>query len=358
MISESSRDAIHVGLIGYGYSGKTFHGPLVSAEHGLRLATVVSSKPDAVHADYPHVDVCADPMVAIASNDIDLIVIASPNDTHYRLARAALLAGKHVVVDKPFVLCVDHARELIQLARSKKCLLAAFHNRRWDSDFLSVRKCIEENMIGDVFHFESHFDRFRPHVRQRWRELKGIGSGVWWDLGPHLVDQALQLFGLPDRVQANLARQREGATTDDWAHVVMDFGERRIILHAGMLVAGGGARFLIHGTLGSLVKRAGDPQEAQLLRGMKPHDAGWGIDPDEPYLYEAGGSVRRLATVPGDQSRFYAGINGVLRGNAGNPVPAEQALAVTAVLEAAATAARTSTSVELDLNAEEMAVWM
>ncbi|MQS00002.1 oxidoreductase [Gluconobacter aidae] len=230
---------IRVALIGYGFVGKTFHAPLLAAEPRLELTTVASSNAQKVHADFPDVTVINDPLEAISYPDIDLVVIATPNESHAPLARAALQAGKHVVIDKPFTIDTAEARDLIALAKTHDRLLSVFHNRRWDSDFLSVRDLIESDEIGSVAHFESHIDRYRPEVRDRWRERSSIGSGIWFDLGPHLIDQALQLFGLPQQVQASLACLRTGAMTDDWAHALLHYENCQIILHASMLVAGG-----------------------------------------------------------------------------------------------------------------------
>jgi len=339
---------IRVGLIGYGYAGKTFHAPLIAATPGLRLAAVASRDATKVHADWPRTDVVADAHALIARDDIDLVVIASPNDTHAPLARAALRAGKHVVVDKPFALDVDEARDLIVTARENDRLLSVFHNRRWDSDFIGVKKAIADDLIGRVVHFESHIDRFRPEVRARWREGAGRGAGLWFDLGPHLIDQALQLFGPPQRVQANFARQREGALSDDWAHVVLDYSYGlRVILHASMLVAGGSPRFVVHGERGSLVKREADRQEAQLKAGIVPGADGWGIDPDAMQFYDGNGTTRIVPTPPGDQRQYYIGIEQALRGFGPNPLMPEQALTVMLVLEAAQQSAREDRTVDL-----------
>lgn len=354
---------IRVGLIGYGYSGKTFHAPLIGAVPGLALHAVASSDPHKVHLDMPGVTVYADPIALAAADGIDLVVIATPNATHAPLARAALAAGKHVVVDKPFTLDLAEARELVALSETRGLLLSVFHNRRWDSDFLTVRQAIAEGLVGSVSHFESHFDRFRPLVRNRWREGDGPGGGIWFDLGPHLIDQALQLFGLPDRVQANLARQRAGALADDWAHVVLDHGERRTVLHAGMLVAGGGSRFVVHGDAGSIVKRLGDQQERQLLAGMRPGDAGWGEDADGILIYDQRAARRTIPAVNGDQRRYYATIADALNGSVSEVgsvsglVTPIQALAVMAVLEAAVDSMRMRRSIDLPLTDDERAAW-
>jgi predicted dehydrogenase len=228
---------IRVGLIGYGYAGRTFHTPLIRATRGLELVAVSSSRPERVTADLPGIAVVPSAGELLATPSIDLIVIAAPPDVHAPLAAAALRAGKHVVVDKPIAPTFDEARATAMLAAGSDRVLAVFQNRRWDGDFLALRDLLSRGVLGEVSHVESHFDRYRPLVRDRWRERPGAGAGLWHDLGPHLVDQALQLFGLPDRVWASLAAQRAGSQVDDWAHVVLEYNRRRAILHASVLVA-------------------------------------------------------------------------------------------------------------------------
>jgi predicted dehydrogenase len=346
-----------VGLIGYGFAGKTFHAPLIRATAGLDLVAVASRDPAKVHVDLGEVAVVNDPLALARSDAVDLVVIASPNASHAPLAAAALAAGKHVVVDKPFTLDLDEARALATLAQQRGTTLSVFHNRRWDSDFLTIRAALEEGAVGRVAHFESHIDRFRPQVRDRWRETAGPGAGLWFDLGPHLADQALQLFGLPDRVQADLALQRDGAQTDDWAHVVLHYGAMRVILHASVLAAGGHRRFVVHGDRGTLVKPSGDVQEAQLIAGMAPGAPGWGIDPDPLLLFDGtGGRVTRDAT-PGDQRAYYLQVAAAIREDAPNPVTPLQAIAVIAVIEAAFASARSGSVATLDLANQERAGW-
>lgn len=328
------RDPVRVALIGYGFAGRSFHAPLIRAVPGLSLVLVASRDAARVHQDIAGVEVTAEPLAAATDPRVDLVVIASPNDSHFALARAALASGRHVVVDKPLTPSLAEARDLALLARERELLLSVFHNRRWDSDFLAVRDAIEAGRIGEVVHFESRMERHRPQVRERWREQAGPASGLWWDLGPHLVDQVLQLFGRPDWVQASLATQRDGAATDDWAHAVLAYGERRVLLHAGMLAAAPGPRFVVHGTRGSLVKRGADPQEGQLLAGLRPGDQAWGHDPDDLQWYDAHGATHALPSARGDQSRYYAEIGATLRGEGRNPVTPAQALDVMAVLEA------------------------
>jgi predicted dehydrogenase len=327
---------IRVALIGYGFVGKTVHAPLIEATTGLRLAVVASRQKEIVLSELPAVEV-TDPQTALAHENVDLVVIASPNDSHFSLALAALQAGKHVVVDKPFTTTLAEARELSALSYAQGRLLSVFHNRRWDSDFLTVRNVIGQGLLGDVLHFESHMDRFRPQVRDRWRELPGPGSGLWFDVGPHLVDQALQLFGMPQKITATLANQRAGAQTDDWAHVLLDYGTRKVILHCSLLVASGSPRFTIHGTRGSLIKRLPDPQESQLRAGMRPNDPQWGIDSDCASVFDGEGSPREIESQRGDYGEYYRAIVMALNTGSPNPVLPEDAINVMAVLEAAAT---------------------
>ncbi|NTW97119.1 MAG: oxidoreductase, partial [Oscillochloris sp.] len=217
---------LRVGLAGYGFAGKTFHAPLIAETPGLVLFAVASSDPAKVHADWPGVAVLPSPEALCAHPEVDLVVVATPNATHHQIARAALLAGKPVVVDKPFTVSIAEAEDLAALADERGLMLAVFHNRRWDSDFLTLRRLIESGRLGRVVYLESHFDRFRPTVRQRWREQAGPGGGIWYDLGPHLIDQALLLFGPPESLYADIGAQRDGASTDDYFHVTLRYGPR------------------------------------------------------------------------------------------------------------------------------------
>lgn len=344
---------INIALIGYGFVGKTFHAPLLQSIEGLTLAVVSSRDEEKVKRDLPNVLVVATPEEAIQHPDVDLVVIASPNATHAPLAALALNAGKHVVVDKPFTLDMQEARELIALADEKQRLLSVFHNRRWDSDFLGIKQVIEEGRLGKVKLFESHIDRFRPEVRVRWREQNVPGSGLWFDLGPHLIDQTLQLFGLPQSVQGNIATLRDGAEINDWAHVVLNYPEHKVILHASMLVAGGTSRFTVHGDKASVVKARIDQQEAQLLAGVIPGSESWGEDSDDMVLFDAAGDATRLKTPKGDQRQYYINVRDALTGTIGNPVHPVEALAVMAVLEAAVRSSETGSTQTLELTAEE-----
>lgn len=345
--------SIGVGLIGYGFAGKTFHAPLIRAVAGLTLAAITSSDAAKVGKDFPGMQVFGTPAAMMAEPGIDLIVIATPNDSHAPLARAALVAGKHVVIDKPFALDMAEARDLVALAERQARLLSVFHNRRWDSDFLAAKFGVESGVLGRVTHFESHIDRFRPEVRNRWRERDVPGAGVWYDLAPHMIDQALQLFGLPESVEANFMLQRPGARAVDWAHAVLTYPQHRVVLHASMVAAGGSPRFLVHGDKGSLVKNGIDRQEAQLRDGVLPGAPGWGVDTDRMLIWSGGNGCRAMPTPAGDHRRYYRAIRDALRGIAPNAVPPIQALAVMAVLEAAIAAAASGNGMDIPLTPKE-----
>jgi predicted dehydrogenase len=353
-MTSSSSDPIRVGLIGYGYAGKTFHAPLIHAVEGLDLAVIGSSRPERVLADFPQVEVLA-AMETATHPDLDLIVIATPNDSHFPLAAAAIRAGKHVVIDKPFTLDLGEARELVGLARQHDRLLSVFQNRRWESDVLAAKSILESGALGQITHFEAHMDRFRPLVRQRWREDPGDGAGLWFDLGPHLIDLTLHLFGLPDAVLATLATLRPGGKTDDWAHVQLIYPTLRVILNATLLSSGGIPRTLLHGTRGSWAKYGLDVQEKQLIEGtILPGTKGFGDDSDPGILFDgATGTRTEIPVPPADQIGYYIGLRDAIRGDAPLPVSPESAIAVMAVLETTFASSERGRVLPLPLTAEE-----
>lgn len=329
-------DTIRVGLIGYGYASKTFHAPLIAGTPGMDLAAIASSDAAKVATDWPSVPVVSEPKHLFNDPNIDLIVIPTPNDTHFPLAKAALEAGKHVVVDKPFTVTLSQARELDALAKSFGRLLSVFHNRRWDSDFLTVKSLINEGSLGEIAWFESHFDRYRPQVRNRWREQAGPGSGIWYDLGPHLLDQAVNLFGLPVSLTVDLAQLRPGAQTTDCFHAILSYPQRRIVLHASMLAAAETARYIVHGTRGSYVKFGLDPQEERLKNGERLPQEDWGYDMRDGVVTRFEGEEQveeTLLTQPGNYPAYYAAIRDALNGTGENPVPASQAIQVMELIE-------------------------
>ena len=328
---------LDVALLGFGLAGRVFHAPLVEATPGLRLHTVVSSDPAKVASAYPQARVLADPQAAFADPDIDLVVVATPNHTHAPLALAALAAGKHVVVDKPFALDLTEARAMIEAADRAGRRLSVFHNRRWDADFLALRALLAEGRLGEVAELHSHFDRFRPQVPDRWRDRAGPGAGLWYDLGPHLVDQALQLFGPPLAVAADLALQREGAQAVDYFHVQLRYARLRVLLHAGALVPGHGLRFAVHGSGGSWIKHGLDPQEDALRAGAIPGSAGWGRDPHPGTLLRVQDGIvvedAASPSPPGDYLAYYAGVRDAILGVGPNPVPTAEVIRVIGLLE-------------------------
>ncbi|MGT8855789.1 oxidoreductase [Enterobacter sp. 186315] len=329
-------DTIRVGLIGYGYASKTFHAPLIAGTPGMDLAAIASSDAAKVATDWPSVPVVSEPKHLFNDPNIDLIVIPTPNDTHFPLAKAALEAGRHVVVDKPLTVTLSQARELDALAKSFGRLLSVFHNRRWDSDFLTVKSLINEGSLGEIAWFESHFDRYRPQVRNRWREQAGPGSGIWYDLGPHLLDQAVNLFGLPVSLTVDLAQLRPGAQTTDCFHAILSYPQRRIVLHASMLAAAETARYIVHGTRGSYVKFGLDPQEERLKNGERLPQEDWGYDMRDGVVTRFEGEVQveeTLLTQPGNYPAYYAAIRDALNGTGENPVPASQAIQVMELIE-------------------------
>jgi predicted dehydrogenase len=344
---------IRVALIGYGYAGRTFHAPLISAVPGLRLAIVGSGNPQAVHANLPGVLVCP-ASEAATHTDADLVVIATPNNTHHSLAASALRAGKHVVVDKPFTLDVAEARSLRDLAQQQNRLLSVFHNRRWESEALATKQILTSGRLGEISHYECHMDRFRPAVRRRWREDPGPGSGLWFDLGPHLIDLALHLFGLPIGVNATFGILRKGGQTDDWAHVQLLYPELRVILHASLLAAGGGPRSVLHGDLGSWMKFGADVQETQLKAGMLPDDPAFGIDPDPGILIDGVTGNRTEVPAPqGNQRLYYTSIRDAILHSQPPPVSVADAVAVMALLETSFASGAAGKTLPLPLTADE-----
>ncbi len=330
---------LSVGLVGYGMAGRSLHAPLIQAAPGLELAAVVSRQAERVQADHPEVEVLSKAAQLFARRDIDLVVIATPNDTHFPLAKAALTAGRHVVIDKPFSVTASEARLLKSQADGAGRLLSVFHNRRWDSDFLSLKALLEEGTLGRVVALESRFDRFRPAVTDRWRDHHKPGGGIWYDLGPHLLDQVRQLFGMPKAVLLELATSREGAEVDDDFLALLEYDRLRVTLQASSLVAEPTPRFRVHGTRGSFVKYGVDPQEAWLKAGLAP-TSGWGVDvsPGTLTLDTGEGETLALTTreapmVAGDYPAFYAGIAAALLEGAPPPVTSESALEVMTLLE-------------------------
>ncbi|WP_242481163.1 oxidoreductase [Rubrivivax gelatinosus] len=312
---------VRVGLIGWGKAARGFHAPLIRATAGMRLAAVGSRNPaevaDSVRTECGAEVVVQTPQALLAGGAVDLVVVATPNDSHHEWAAAALRAGCHVVVDKPFALDLAQARELVALAGQMERQLCVFHNRRWDGDFLTLRRLLASGELGRVTEFVSHFDRFRPQRRERWRERAGPGAGIWMDLGPHLLDQALQLFGPPAGITLDLAVQRAGPGADDWFDCRLRWddgphGGLRARLHAGMLAACARPRFVLLGDQAAFRVDGLDPQEEALSAGRDPTAADWGRDARCGRLWHGDGRADPVLLEPGAYPRFYAALREAL----------------------------------------------
>lgn len=325
--------SLRVGIAAFGMATQVFHAPLVRAAEGLELVAVASSRPEAVRVALPGVRVHLDAAALCADPGLDLIVVPTPNDTHAPIAEAALRAGKHVVVDKPFTLDAPQAERLFAIARECGRVITVFQNRRWDGDFLTLAQVVRSGRVGRPVQLDSHFDRFRPVVPQRWRDAAGPGSGIWYDLGPHLADQALQLFGPPRWIDADLAALRDGAQSDDYAHVVLGYDGLRVNLHATTLAAAQTPRFVLHGTAGSFVIWGLDPQEAALKTGATPGAAAWGEGAPDGLLTTADGE-ERVPRLPGAYQTFYAMVRDACLGRGAPPVTPDEALGLMRLLDA------------------------
>lgn len=327
-----------VGLVGYGLAGSVFHAPLLQHTPGVALHSVVSSQRDTLRRRFT--DVCIHETVEplLADPTVDAVVIATPNAQHAPLAIAALRAGKHVLVDKPFALSVAEAEAVITAAKDAERVVTVFQNRRFDADFLSLQQLLTDGTLGDIAEVHSHFDRFRPHVRDRWRESDVPGGGLWMDLGPHLLDQMLVLFGWPQAISADIVAQREGARSDDYFHAVLHYPQMRAIVHAGSLVSAHAPRFVVHGTAGSYLKDGLDVQEEQLRAGVAPGAPGWGVDPVHGVLATRDAADRlerqRIDSAVGDYRRLYAAFADAIAGRGAPTVSTAQALQVMRLLEA------------------------
>ncbi|MDN0197059.1 Gfo/Idh/MocA family oxidoreductase [Streptomyces sp. S.PNR 29] len=352
---------LRVGLVGYGLAGSVFHAPLIAATGGLALDTVVTSRPDRqqqARAEFPDVRVAATPDELFdRAADLDLVVIASPNKTHVPLTRTALKAGLPVVVDKPVAGTAAEARELAALAEERGVLLSVFQNRRWDNDFLTLRKLLAEGALGDVWRFESRFERWRPQPKGGWRESGDPAEigGLLYDLGSHVVDQALVLFGPVTSVYAESVIRRAGAETDDDTFLALTHaGGVRSHLYVSATAAQLGPRFRVLGSQAGYVKYGLDPQEAALREGERPGTGtGWGVEPESMWgRVGAGespltGGGRPEPTLPGDYPAYYAAVAKALLEGGPNPVSAREAAAALDVLEAARRSARDGVAVTL-----------
>ena len=347
MSNSSSADSptpLRVGLIGYGTAGRFFHAPLLAATAGLRLVAIVTSDParhDDALATYPDTRI-VESAEELWSLDLDLVVVASPNKTHVPLAMGALHAGIAVVVDKPLAVTSADGRALVEQAKSRGLLLSAFQNRRWDGDFRTVEQLIQSGRLGTVQRFESRFERWRPKLKGGWRELgdRSEGSGLLYDLGSHLVDQALTLFGPAASVYAEADVRRDGAQADDDTFIALTHTSgTRSHLWASATAASLGPRFRVLGSQGAYVTYGLDGQEDELRAGRTPRDEGFGVTPPTRYgqlgAECADGAFEPYPTLPGRYADYYAAIERALRGDGPVPVDARDSIAALEVIEAA-----------------------
>ncbi|WP_427846736.1 oxidoreductase [Desulfosporosinus acidiphilus] len=334
---------IEVGLVGYGMAGQAFHAPIISSVNGLNLKTVVERHEQKAKDRYPWISSVKSVEELLADPELELVVIATPNATHFDYARLALEAGKHVVVDKPFTATSAEAKALIKLAQEKNCLLSVFQNRRWDGDFQTVRQLIEQGLLGRIVEVEVHYDRYINYLRPNtWKEEENPAAGIVFDLGSHLIDQAQVLFGLPKSVTADIRRQREESQIDDAFELILNYEKGiKVTLKAGMIVREKGPHFIVHGTNGSFVKYGLDPQEAALKLGLMPNDDPlWGQEPTEDWgelNTEANGLhfIGKVETIRGDYRAYYENIAAVLSQGNKLAVKPEEALNTIRIIELA-----------------------
>lgn len=311
---------------------------MIAAVPGLELACIVERSGGLARQKYPQARVVRTVEDLLADETIRLCVVATPNESHFKIARLCLNAGRAVLVDKPFTVTTEEARLLIDFAKRRGLLLTVYQSRRLDGDFKTVRKILAEGSLGRIVMFESHFDRFRPTLKNAWREKQGPGAGMLYDLGPHLIDQAMQLFGKPESITADIRCERDGGLVDDAFDLRFDYADMRALLRSTMIACARQTRFVINGTAGSFLKTALDPQEEPLRRGVPPGGPGWGEDPEAHWgtLYLASDTTpcgRKIRTEPGDYREFYANVRDAIPGKAALAVTPEQALDVIRAIE-------------------------
>jgi predicted dehydrogenase len=339
---------IDVGLIGFGLAGRAFHAQVIRATPGLRLAAILQRHGNDTAEKYPDVPVVRSVAELLDIRDIRLVVIATPNETHAPIARQCLEAGRDVVVDKPFATTLKEAAELVELARKCGRLITVYQNRRYDGDFQAIRQIVSDGALGRIVRFETNYDRFRPDLKPgAWRERVGPGSGILFDIAPHLIDHVLVLFGLPEAVTADVRLERTVAVVDDAFDVMLHYAAgMRAVLRSTMLAAVPRPRFVLHGTRGSFFKQTFDPQEINLRRGYIPENGAWGAEPQEDWgvLTTMENDVVTKRSVPSstsDYRDYYANVRDAILSRATLEVTPEYALEVMRVLEMAQESSRT-----------------
>jgi len=297
---------IKTGIAGFGISAQVFHAPFLHFHPGYDITAFLERNKNESSTLYPYAKIVRS-IDELLNSDTELIVITTPNDTHFDYASKALNAGKHVVLEKPFTLNTMEGKELVEISRRSKGVLSVYHNRRYVSDYLTIKSILEKKLLGNVHEFIARYDRYRFEARPgAWREKPIPGSGILFDLGPHLIDQALSLFGFPQTIYADIRMQRPHAVTDDYFELWLDYGNLKLSLHAGMLVREMGPRYLIHGDKGSFLKPGEDPQEALLRKGIMPNQPDWGKEPESAYgiihTQTSSGVIRE--TIPSERGNY------------------------------------------------------
>jgi scyllo-inositol 2-dehydrogenase (NADP+) len=354
-------EPIRVGVVGFGLAGRIFHTAVIEATPGLELAAVVQRSGDEAKKEYPKAHLARSVEEMLGDVGIGLVVIATPSYSHYELAKKCLHEQRHVVIDKPFTLTSEEAADLIRTARERKLLLTAYQNRRWDGDFRTVRKIVASGELGRLVTFESHFDRYRPAPRRDvWRENGGPGGGTLFDLGPHVIDQALTLFGAPATITASVRIEREHAMVDDAWDVFLEYdhpSRMTVLLRATLSACAPGPRYVLHGTLGSFTKWGLDPQEDQLKSGMRFDSPGFGEEPESAWgelklCGDSGPVVRRVKTERGDYRGLYENVRDALQGKAELDVKPEQVWRTTRLIELARESSGQGRKLKVDFSAQ------
>ena len=331
---------IKTALLSYGMSGKVFHAPFLNFHPGFELLGSWERSKKLIHQDYPSVKSYAT-IEELLEDDVDLVVVNTPVDTHYEYAKKVLLAGKHALVEKAFTTTVAQAQELAALAKEKGLKLSVFQNRRWDSDFKTVQKIISDNVLGEIVEAEFHFDRYNPILSpKQHKETANSGAGILKDLGPHLIDQALCLFGLPQSVFADIRITREHSLVDDYIDILLYYSHFRVRLKAGFFVREAIPSFVVHGKKGSFLKARGDVQEDELKLGMKPNLDTWGTESSDKkgLLHtEINGEIVKeyIPTLQGNYYAFFDGVYNSIAQDAIEPVTAQDGVHVMQIIEAA-----------------------
>jgi predicted dehydrogenase len=331
---------IRIGLVAFGMAGRVFHGPLISSVEGLELAAVVERSSNKAAERYPGITTYRSLDEMLADRSLDLFVVATPSGTHFEVARKIIDAGRNLVVDKPVAVASAEVAQLMELAESRRVLLVPFFNRRWDGDFLTIQRLLGEGSLGRLVYFESRFDRWKPEqpTDRLWKEDPTAGGGVLLDLGTHIADQALTLFGKPEAVAAELLCERSWARADDAITVRLRYSGFSVVLGANCLSEPPGPRFHLRGDKGNYFKLGLDLQEAALNRITRIEDPAWGQEPPAEWgivKVDVDGAIvtRPVEPIPGDYRLYYAGVRDALLGKAPAPVPAVAAWRVARLLE-------------------------